>query len=63
MFAKIQNFFTGSLEELKKVVWPSRPEVTSHTMIVIISIAISMALVAIIDFGLFSLIQWLIYRS
>jgi len=63
MFTKIQNFFTGSWEELKKVIWPSRNEVVSHTLIVVISIAIAMAIVALIDFGLFSLIQWLIYRS
>ena len=63
MIGKIQNFFTGSFEELKKVVWPSRKEVTSHTIIVIISIGVSMAIIAAIDFGLFSLIQWLIYRG
>jgi preprotein translocase subunit SecE len=63
MIGKIQNFFIGSYEELKKVVWPSRQVVTSHTVIVIVSIAVSMALVAAIDYGLFSAVQWLIYRS
>ena len=62
MFSKIQNFFTGSYEELKKVIWPSRKEVTSHTIIVIVSIAVSMLIVAAIDYGLFYLVQLLIYR-
>lgn len=63
MISAIKNFFTGSFDELKKVIWPSRREVTSHTIIVIVSIGISMALIAAIDFGFFYLIQWLIYRS
>jgi preprotein translocase subunit SecE len=63
MIEKIQNFFTGSYEELKKVVWPSRQVVTSHTIIVIVSIIVAMAVVAAIDYGLFSAVQWLIYRS
>lgn len=63
MISGIKNFFTGSVEELKKVIWPSRKEVTSHTVIVIVSIGVAMALIAAIDFGLFSLVQWLIYRG
>jgi len=62
MQGAIKNFFTGAYDELKKVVWPSRKEVTSHTIIVIVSIAVSMAIIALIDYGLFYLIQWLIYR-
>ena len=62
MFGKIINYFTSSYEELKKVVWPSRKEVTSHTVIVVLSIVISMGVIAALDFGLFSLLQMLIYR-
>ena len=60
---KLLKFFTGSYEELKKVVWPNRKTVISHTIIVILAVAIAMALIAAIDFGLFSTIQWLIYRG
>jgi preprotein translocase subunit SecE len=60
MIAKIKNYFLSAYEELKKVVWPSRKEVTSHTIIIILSVAISMALIAIIDIGLDSLIRWLV---
>lgn len=58
----IKNFFTGSYDELKKVIWPSRREVTSHTVIVIVSIGVSMAIIAAIDYALFYAVQWLIYR-
>ena len=60
MITKIKNFFIGSYLEFKKVVWPSRKEVTAHTLIVVISTLIAMAIIAAIDFGLFSLVQMLI---
>lgn len=63
MFIKIKNFFTGSYEEFRKVVWPSRKEVISHTLIVIISIFVSMAIIASVDYGLFYLVQNLILEK
>ena len=63
MLEKIQNFFIGSYEELKKVVWPSRQEVISHTVIVVASIAVSMAIISILDYGLTFGIQWILYRG
>lgn len=63
MFAKIINYFSSSFEELKKVVWPSRAEVTSHTIIVVLSIVVSMAIIALLDYGLFNLVEILIYKN
>ncbi|MGA2667244.1 MAG: preprotein translocase subunit SecE [Patescibacteria group bacterium] len=63
MFEKITNYFTSSYEEMKKVVWPNRKEVTSHSIIVVVSILVSMGIVAAIDYGLFSLIQVLVYNQ
>lgn len=60
MIKAIKNFFIGSYQEFKKVVWPNRQEVISHTMIVIVSTAVAMALIAAIDFGLFNLVQMLV---
>jgi preprotein translocase subunit SecE len=60
MFGKVKNFFTGSYAEFQKVIWPSRQEVISHTLIVVISIFIGMAIIAAIDYGLFTLVQMLI---
>jgi len=60
MITKIKNFFIGSYEEFRKVIWPSRPELISHTIIVIISIFVAMAVVAAADYGLFTLVQKLI---
>jgi len=60
MFSSIKNYFVTSYQEMKKVVWPNRQEVTSHTIIVILSIIISMAIIAAVDYGLFNLVQYLI---
>lgn len=63
MIQKIINYFTSSYEEMRKVIWPNRQEVISHTIIVVSSIIVSMAVIAAIDYGLFNLIQILIYGS
>lgn len=62
MISKIINYFTSSYEELRKVVWPNRQEVTGHTVIVVSSILVSMSIIALLDYGLFNLLQILIYR-
>ena len=62
MFTKIINYFSGSYEELKKVIWPSRNEVISHTVIVVLSILISMGIIALLDYGLFNVLEILIYK-
>lgn len=63
MITKIKIFFTGSYSEFKKVIWPSRKQVISHTLIVIISIFVAMAIIAIIDAGFFYTIESLINRK
>ena len=62
MFGKITNYFKSSYEEMRKVIWPNRKEVTSHSIIVVLSILISMGLIAAIDLMLFNLLEILIYR-
>ncbi len=54
---KIIEFLKESYGELKKVNWPSREDVVSQTIIVVVSlIVVSMAL-AVIDFLSFNLIE------
>jgi len=47
---KIIRFFQESYAELKKVVWPSREEVSSSTKVVIISTIIFALLLGFVDF-------------
>ncbi|MDX9800549.1 MAG: preprotein translocase subunit SecE [Spirochaetia bacterium] len=47
---KILNFFKESYSELKKVVWPSRGEVSSSTRVVIVSTLLFALILGIVDF-------------
>ena len=60
VFSKIKNYFIQSFTELKKVTWPTRNEVISLTAIVIVSVAITMAFISLIDFGLFQIVNYVI---
>ena len=54
---KVIDFLKESYAELKKVNWPSRDDVVSQTIIVVVSlVAVSIAL-AVIDFLSFNLIE------
>lgn len=63
MINQVKKFFIGSYEEFKKVVWPSRKMVISHTIIVIISTVVAMAIIAAFDYGFFAAIKTLIERK
>ncbi|TVR56516.1 MAG: preprotein translocase subunit SecE [Spirochaetaceae bacterium] len=54
---KIVQFFRESYAELKRVVWPSRDEVTSSTKVVLISVMIFAAVLGMLDFILLAAID------
>ena len=60
MIEKIQKFFIGSYDELKKVIWPSKKVVINHTIMVVVSIVVAMGIIAALDYGLFLMVQRLI---
>ncbi|HOJ62897.1 MAG TPA: preprotein translocase subunit SecE [Spirochaetota bacterium] len=47
---KIFNFIKESYAELKKVNWPTREDVVSQTIVVVVSLVIVSVLLTIIDF-------------
>lgn len=52
IFEKITNYIKTSQQELKKVVWPTRKEVTQHTLLVIgISLGVAIFL-GVVDYVL-----------
>ena len=53
---KIFNFFKESRAELKKVNWPSREEVLTSTRVVIISILVIAAVIALMDYIIRSIV-------
>ena len=54
------NYFKASYRELGKVSWPSRNEVIWLTALVVAVIIITAAFLALVDFGLTSLINYLL---
>ncbi len=47
---KILTFFKESYSELRKVVWPSRDDVSGSTRVVIVSTIIFAAVLGVVDF-------------
>lgn len=60
---KIFNYFIDVKEEMTKVVWPSRKDLIRHTIIVITTILVTGAIVAVLDFGLSKILELTIVRS
>lgn len=58
----VLNYLVGSWDELKKVHWPTRNEVLNHTIIVLVSSAIAIAVTSGIDYGLTYIIQYVVER-
>lgn len=56
---KIIQFFQESYAELRKVVWPSRDEVSSSTKVVLVSVALFAAVLGIVDFLLLKGVDYL----
>ena len=55
------NFVRESKEELKKVTWPDRDEVTSFTIVVIIAVILVSVFLWIIDTFLMTIIKTVMY--
>ena len=51
------DFFHESREELKKVTWPDREEVTSFTVVVVITLIVFSIFLWLVDMGLMTLIK------
>ncbi|MFJ9567372.1 preprotein translocase subunit SecE [Streptomyces fuscichromogenes] len=49
---RLGTFYRQIIAELRKVVWPTRNQLTSYTTVVIFFVTIMIALVTVIDYGL-----------
>jgi preprotein translocase subunit SecE len=50
---KLVRFVQDSIGEMKKVVWPSREEVTASTRVVLVSTVLFAVVLGVVDFVLF----------
>ncbi|MFJ1973121.1 preprotein translocase subunit SecE [Streptomyces sp. NPDC087903] len=49
---RLALFYRQVVAELRKVVWPSRNQLTTYTTVVIVFVVIMIGLVTVIDYGL-----------
>jgi len=49
---RIALFYRQVVAELRKVVWPTRQQLTTYTTVVIVFVVIMIGLVTVIDYGL-----------
>ncbi|MGW6914438.1 preprotein translocase subunit SecE [Kitasatospora sp. NPDC054939] len=57
-FARLALFYRQIIAELRKVVWPTRSELTNYTTVVVVFVVVVMALVAGLDYGFSKLSLW-----
>ncbi|MEU6662271.1 preprotein translocase subunit SecE [Streptomyces sp. NPDC046821] len=50
-FGRLALFYRQIIAELRKVVWPTRHQLTTYTTVVIVFVVIMIALVTVIDYG------------
>ena len=50
---RIVQFFQDSIGEMKKVVWPSRDEVTASTRVILVSTVLFAIVLGVVDYILF----------
>ncbi|MEU6209293.1 preprotein translocase subunit SecE [Streptomyces sp. JL4002] len=48
---RLALFYRQIVAELRKVVWPTRKQLTTYTTVVIVFVVIMIALVTVIDYG------------
>ena len=58
IFGRIGLFYRQVVAELKRVVWPTREQLTTYTGVVIVFVAFIIAVVSIFDVALTKLVFW-----
>lgn len=56
-FKRTGNFFKDSWQELKKVRWPNRKELTSYTIIVLVTVIVIGIFFYLLDLGLQAIVD------
>lgn len=54
------SFFGDSVSELKKVRWPNKKELTSYTIVVLVTVIFVTIYFTILDFGISNLVRLLV---
>ena len=60
VFSKIGKFFRKVKMELKKVNWPDKEEISSYTLVVLVTVTVLIGFIGVIDYLLTKIITPLI---
>jgi preprotein translocase subunit SecE len=58
-FARIPQFYRQVLSELRRVVWPTRKQVSTYTTVVMVFVTFMIAVISLFDLGLTKAIFWI----
>jgi preprotein translocase subunit SecE len=58
IFARVGLFYRQVVNELKKVVWPTRNMLTTYTAVVLVFVSFIIAVVSVIDLVLTKVVFW-----
>jgi len=54
------GFIKGTIEELKKVTWPTKKEIINNTMVVLIAVVFCATLIWVIDVFFSYVFRWIL---
>ncbi|WP_353944169.1 preprotein translocase subunit SecE [Streptomyces sp. HUAS MG91] len=57
-FGRLALFYRQIVAELRKVVWPTRSQLSTYTTVVIVFVVIMIGLVTVIDYGFSHLVKY-----
>ena len=58
LFGRISLFYRQVLNELRKVVWPTRKQLSTYTAVVLVFVGFIIAVVSVFDLFLTKLVFW-----
>jgi preprotein translocase subunit SecE len=58
LFARVGLFYRQILSELKKVVWPTRKQLSTYTAVVLVFVLFVIAVVSLLDLVLTKIVFW-----
>ncbi len=58
-FARIPQFYRQVVSELRRVVWPTRKQVSTYTAVVMAFVTFMIVVISVFDLGLTKLIFWI----
>ena len=59
IFGRIGLFYRQVIAELRKVVWPTRKQLTTYTAVVLVFVGFIIAVVSAIDIALTKIVFWI----